>query len=117
MGLLGYAALSLGVPLDLAGVLDMNEGARDCTACSRRIVRVRIPVNLVDREGIYATVVQKQEHVTRIGDGDLTLKGRATGGCGPQRVALPVGMVDDHVRRPCSVQLSRSLVVIRRAQP
>ncbi|MEU4291429.1 hypothetical protein AB0E63_24640, partial [Kribbella sp. NPDC026596] len=25
--LVGYAALSLGVPLDLAGVVDMNEGA------------------------------------------------------------------------------------------
>nr|WP_238351541.1 DUF4386 family protein [Kribbella shirazensis] len=27
LGLVGYAALSAGVPLDLAGVLDMNEGA------------------------------------------------------------------------------------------
>lgn len=27
LGLVGYAALSLGVPLDLLGVLDMNEGA------------------------------------------------------------------------------------------
>jgi hypothetical protein len=27
LGLIGYAALSLGVPLDLLGVLDMNEGA------------------------------------------------------------------------------------------
>ncbi|MEU4294260.1 DUF4386 domain-containing protein [Kribbella sp. NPDC026596] len=27
LGLVGYAALSLGVPLDLAGVVDMNEGA------------------------------------------------------------------------------------------
>jgi hypothetical protein len=26
LGLVGYAALSIGVPLDLAGVLDMNEG-------------------------------------------------------------------------------------------
>jgi hypothetical protein len=27
LGLIGYASLSLGVPLDLLGVLDMNEGA------------------------------------------------------------------------------------------
>jgi hypothetical protein len=27
LGLVGYAALSIGVPLDLAGVLDMNQGA------------------------------------------------------------------------------------------
>ena len=27
LGLVGYAALSIGVPLDLAGVVDMNEGA------------------------------------------------------------------------------------------
>jgi hypothetical protein len=27
LGLLGYAALTVGVPLDLLGVLDMNEGA------------------------------------------------------------------------------------------
>jgi hypothetical protein len=52
LGLVGYASLSLGVPLDLLGVLHMNEGPRAGVTCPRRTVRARVHADLADREGI-----------------------------------------------------------------
>ena len=56
LGLVGYALLTLGVPLDLLGVLNMNEGMGQADPGSGRAVRVRLHAVLVDRQGIRAIV-------------------------------------------------------------
>ena len=62
LGLVGYACLLLGVPLDLLGVLDMNEGAGLVAARPRRTVRVRVPADLADRQGIRRSVERQITH-------------------------------------------------------
>ena len=52
LGLVGYALLTLGVPLDLLGVLNMNEGMGQLILAPGGLVRVRLHAVLVDRQGI-----------------------------------------------------------------
>ena len=51
LGLVGYISLTIGVPLDLLGVLDMSAGTGTPPG-PRRAVRVRVPAGLADRQGI-----------------------------------------------------------------
>ena len=54
---------TLGVPLDLFGVLNMNEGP-GLSPCSRLTVRVSGPADLADREGISRAVVQQAQFIS-----------------------------------------------------
>ena len=72
LGLVGYGLFSLAVPLDLLGVLNMNEGLGMLVLAPWFLVRVPGPADLVDREGIYDTAGSHGIQVTDIGDSALT---------------------------------------------
>ena len=72
LGFVGYVSLSLGVPLTLLGVLDMNEGPGLVLLAPGGTVRSRGPADLADHQGIQVTVVRTRTQVTRVGDDRLT---------------------------------------------
>ena len=65
LGLVGYVLLTIGVPLDLLGVLDMSAGCRTPPGGPRRAVRAGVPPDLADREGL-------QRPALRLAGDDLT---------------------------------------------
>ena len=52
LGLVGYVALTIGVPLDLFGVLDMSAGPGTPPRRPGRTVRAGVPAGLADHQGI-----------------------------------------------------------------
>ena len=75
LGLVGYASLTIGVPLDLLGVLDMSAGAGHAPPRSRRAVRAGVPPDLVDHQGIQRRALHRRPQLFGPGHGPLTVQG------------------------------------------